>query len=153
MSFIDEQKILTVFSWNSILTKDRQCSQCLLMVSCRLYYAFPKLFAVAAKDVVMQRRADDALYCHYIIQTSNFKKNSSLLLKHKSIIFCYNIMKASWWVTRVGKSRLNLWLNFFGNLTINCKLQKNWLCKDKLILVDFHQFSKTCWYFSAVCSQ
>ena len=78
LSFIDEQKILTVFSWNSILTKDRQCSQCLLMVSCRLYYAFPKLFAVAAKDVVMQR-ADDALYCHYIIQTSNFKK----------ILLCY----------------------------------------------------------------
>ena len=40
-------------SWNSILTKGRQCSQCLLMRNCILYYASPKLFAVA-KDAVMQ---------------------------------------------------------------------------------------------------
>ena len=36
--------------------------------------------------------ANDELDCQHIIQTSNFKKNSSMLLKHKSIILYYNMM-------------------------------------------------------------
>ena len=137
-------------SWNSILTKGRQCSQCLLMRNCILYYASPKLFAVA-KDAVMQC---EWWTCTVIISFKpQIKKNSSMLLKHKSIILCYNMMNATQvFIYLDDVLEIFLWhqlpLLRFTNLFISFSLYPTHMsCGSLMISLRYLQVSSGCFSF------